>query len=164
GLALIVAAAIDEAADRTRAAVSAGRIAAGAYEPLGFLAVVDHRTYDAVGARVETLHDDGRVVPRYAHERRDAGRRDRLHHQDRALVIDETVLQVDDERIPSERRHDLGGKAVRNAEPAVDDRSALVPDRAQVVGPHRLSPSHAVRARSWRLAGTTASVIVDKWA
>ena len=137
GLGVVVGAAVERGADRPRAAVAERRIAHRVDEFLGLGAVVDHRADDAVGAGVERLLDMGRVVPRHPHQRHRLGGRDALQHRHHHLVVDHAVLHVDDQRIPAGMGHDLGRKARRDAEPAIDDGLARLPQF-----PHPVCPRH----------------------
>ena len=137
----IVGAGVEADPGRAEAAVALGRVAAGADEALGLFGRVDHRADDAVAAGIEHLHDDPGLVPGHPGERRDGAARDRLEQRQRDIVAERPVLQVDGQAVPALRRHDLGGKAVRQLQPAVDRGAALAPDLPQPIGPHGTSPA-----------------------
>ena len=147
GVLRIIGARVQQRPHRTEAAVALGRVTASAHQGLGFLAGIDHRANHAVGAGVQELHDDAVLEPRDPRHRHCFGRRNRLKHGDRGLVIDQPVLQVDRQRVPSLMGHGFRRNAAGYGEPAVDDGPAPAPDGPYPVLPHVL-PLIVCAARS----------------
>src|SRR5258705_1711025 len=92
---------------RTRAA---RRIFGVGDEVFRLLLGVDHRTDHAIGAAIEHLADDARLIPRHPHHRcyrMAVHRLEALHHR---LVVLHAVLHVDSDAVEPALRNHLGRK------------------------------------------------------
>ena len=85
---------------------------------------------------IQQLHDDTRFQPGYPCQRCGLFTGDRLQHGQRCLVIDQTVLQIDSQRIPSLVRHELGADTARNRQPAIDGCLPLRPGLFDIIISH----------------------------
>src|ERR1700682_2586242 len=125
--------------DRAVGTRAARRVFGVGDEVFRLLLGVDHRTDHAIGAAVEYLADDARLVPGHAHHRRHrmtVHRLKALHHR---LVILHAVLHVDGDAVEAALRDHLGGKSRRDRKPGVHHRLARSPYFFDVVCCHCVS-------------------------
>jgi hypothetical protein len=106
---------------------------AGGDQRLRLLDRVHHRADHAVGAAVQHLADDPRLVPGHAHHRQHRVRLHGLEARDHGEVVLHPMLEVHGHAVPAGLRHDLGGEAVRDGEPAVDGGLVLLPALLELV-------------------------------
>src|SRR6478752_5192658 len=121
---------------RTRAA---RRIFGVGDELFRLLIGVDHRTDHAIGAAVEYLADDARLVPGHADHRRyrmTVHRLEALHHRQ---VVLHAVLHIDGDAVEAALRDHLGGKPGRNRKPGVHHGLARGPYFFDIVCCHCVS-------------------------
>jgi hypothetical protein len=136
GVGHVVGAAIVHGAHRPVRAHADRRIAAGGHCHRSFLGVVHQRHDDAVGAKVQGLHDGRRLVPGDAHDRNRLGLRDCLQHRRDVLHFSRAVLQVDAQGIEALARHDLSAEAVGDGKPAQRHALPVTPDLLDFVRSH----------------------------
>src|SRR5712671_1159844 len=111
-------------ADRAVGAGALRRIFAVGDEVSCFLRRVDHRADHAVGAAVEHLADDARLVPGHADHRRHrmaVHRLKTLYHRE---IVLHAVLHVDSDAVKTALRDHLGGKPRWDRQPGVHHRLA----------------------------------------
>src|SRR5205085_7203274 len=133
GLLIGTGRAVHACTDRAVGADTLRRIFGIRDEVFGFLRGIDHRADHAIGAAVEHLADDARLVPRHADHRRHRMAvhcLETLHHR---LIILHAMLHVDGDAVEAALRDHLGGKARGDSQPSVDDRFTRGPDFLDVV-------------------------------
>ena len=118
GMGHVVGAAVVHGADGPRRAHADGRIAARGHRHRRFRGGIDQRYYDAIGAKVQGLHDGRRLVPCDPHDRDRFGLRDRLQQGTNVIHFSGAMLQVDAQSIEALTRHDLGREPMGHGKPA----------------------------------------------
>ena len=133
GLAVIVCATIQASAHWPVAAGALRRIRGVSHQLLRFFARVDHGANHAIDSGVQNFHQHRRFQPRHPHQGHRLGDGDRLQHRHERLVVDQSMLHIDGQAVPTLLGHDFGGKAVRHGEPAVDRNPTGIPDCPELV-------------------------------
>src|SRR5260370_4558279 len=152
GVLPVIGAAIEHRAIGAETARAARWIAAYVHQRLGLCLGIDHRTDDAVGAGIQQLRGEDRLVPGNADHGNRRRRRDRLEHADRGRVIDRAVLQIDGDAVETLMRHDLRRIGIGERQPAVEHGAAAGESFSQLVFPHSLLPSRSDASHDARTA------------
>src|SRR5208282_5057890 len=118
---------IDVCSNRAATSYACGRVATGGNELVRFRGRIDHRTNHTVSTRIQDFHDDTRIQPWNPDERHCPSCRDGLEHSYRSFVVDQSMLEVDGQRVPSLMGHHLSRKSCRQTQPAIDCVSILLP-------------------------------------
>ena len=97
---------------------------------------IHHRTDDSINPCIEHPHDDSFLQPWNPGQRNGIGGSDCLEHADCCLVVGNTMLKIDRQRIPTLMRHDFCRKGTRDGKPAIHHTLSVLKNLKKLIFAH----------------------------